>query len=183
MVGGVVEFFVLKFMEGTCHPTVDQTEVPKVIAEAELLKIKEALVHFPHKASKPSSLGGEHCDTLNVCVLTVPSASGNSICEQQCTLVAGRPQCSCSPGLSLGADGRSCEGKELKPAGEAEGVLKSSVVTDLTDRLWNSVLIAVFSSSLRSLVPAEEALLAGPSAADLSRSLISASRFVEQIRL
>ncbi|XP_037539894.1 fibulin-2 [Nematolebias whitei] len=34
---------------------------------------------------------------------------GNSICEQQCTPVAGRPQCSCSPGLSLGADGRSCE--------------------------------------------------------------------------
>ncbi|XP_017265268.1 fibulin-2 [Kryptolebias marmoratus] len=34
---------------------------------------------------------------------------GNSICEQQCTPVAGRPQCSCRPGFSLRADGRSCE--------------------------------------------------------------------------
>uniref|UniRef100_A0A3P9I0T0 Fibulin 2 n=1 Tax=Oryzias latipes TaxID=8090 RepID=A0A3P9I0T0_ORYLA len=32
-----------------------------------------------------------------------------NICEQQCTLVAGRPQCSCSLGFSLKADGRSCE--------------------------------------------------------------------------
>ncbi|XP_013880934.1 fibulin-2 isoform X2 [Austrofundulus limnaeus] len=34
---------------------------------------------------------------------------GNDICEQQCTPVAGRPHCSCSPGFSLRADGRSCE--------------------------------------------------------------------------
>lgn len=33
----------------------------------------------------------------------------NSICEQQCTPVGGQPQCSCSPGFSLRADGRSCE--------------------------------------------------------------------------
>uniref|UniRef100_A0A3Q1EXY5 Fibulin 2 n=1 Tax=Acanthochromis polyacanthus TaxID=80966 RepID=A0A3Q1EXY5_9TELE len=34
---------------------------------------------------------------------------GNSICEQQCTPVGGRPQCSCFPGFSLRADGRTCE--------------------------------------------------------------------------
>uniref|UniRef100_A0A3Q1AR84 Fibulin 2 n=1 Tax=Amphiprion ocellaris TaxID=80972 RepID=A0A3Q1AR84_AMPOC len=31
------------------------------------------------------------------------------ICEQQCTPVGGRPQCSCFPGFSLRADGRTCE--------------------------------------------------------------------------
>ncbi|CAB1437026.1 unnamed protein product [Pleuronectes platessa] len=42
---------------------------------------------------------------------TVPvdPCEGNSPCEQQCTPVGGRPQCSCSPGFSLRADGRSCE--------------------------------------------------------------------------
>ncbi|XP_056129911.1 fibulin-2-like isoform X2 [Lampris incognitus] len=34
---------------------------------------------------------------------------GNSPCMQQCTPVGGRPQCSCFPGFSLQADGRSCE--------------------------------------------------------------------------
>ncbi|KAF7210064.1 fibulin-2 [Nothobranchius furzeri] len=34
---------------------------------------------------------------------------GDSICEQQCTPVGGRPQCSCLPGFSLRADGHSCE--------------------------------------------------------------------------
>uniref|UniRef100_A0A3B5B6M5 Fibulin-2-like n=1 Tax=Stegastes partitus TaxID=144197 RepID=A0A3B5B6M5_9TELE len=34
---------------------------------------------------------------------------GNGICEQQCTPVGGRPQCSCLPGFSLRADGRTCE--------------------------------------------------------------------------
>ncbi|XP_054902420.1 fibulin-2-like isoform X1 [Poeciliopsis prolifica] len=34
---------------------------------------------------------------------------GNSICEQQCIPVGGRPQCSCSLGFSLRADGRSCD--------------------------------------------------------------------------
>ncbi|KAM4737714.1 LOW QUALITY PROTEIN: fibulin-2-like [Anableps anableps] len=33
----------------------------------------------------------------------------NSICEQQCTPVGGRPQCSCSLGFSLRADGHSCD--------------------------------------------------------------------------
>uniref|UniRef100_A0A3B3UTV0 Fibulin 2 n=1 Tax=Poecilia latipinna TaxID=48699 RepID=A0A3B3UTV0_9TELE len=37
------------------------------------------------------------------------SGSRNGICEQQCTPVGGRPQCSCSLGFSLRADGRSCE--------------------------------------------------------------------------
>ncbi|XP_060930400.1 fibulin-2-like [Limanda limanda] len=42
---------------------------------------------------------------------TVPvdPCEGNSPCEQQCTPVGGRPQCSCSPGFSLRSDGRSCE--------------------------------------------------------------------------
>ncbi|KAM9350581.1 fibulin-2-like [Symphorus nematophorus] len=45
---------------------------------------------------------------------TEPSAplnpcTGNSPCEQHCTSVGGRPQCSCFPGFSLRADGRSCE--------------------------------------------------------------------------
>uniref|UniRef100_A0A8C9X5K4 Fibulin 2 n=1 Tax=Sander lucioperca TaxID=283035 RepID=A0A8C9X5K4_SANLU len=35
--------------------------------------------------------------------------SGNSPCEQHCTSVGGRPQCSCFSGFSLMADGRSCE--------------------------------------------------------------------------
>lgn len=44
---------------------------------------------------------------------TQPSVSlnpceGSSICEQQCTPVEGRPQCSCFLGFSLRADGRSC---------------------------------------------------------------------------
>ncbi|XP_070825561.1 fibulin-2-like [Chaetodon trifascialis] len=34
---------------------------------------------------------------------------GNNPCEQHCTSVGGRPQCSCFPGFSLMADGRSCE--------------------------------------------------------------------------
>lgn len=34
---------------------------------------------------------------------------GNSPCEQQCTPVGSRPQCSCFPGFFLRADGRSCE--------------------------------------------------------------------------
>ncbi|XP_044066784.1 fibulin-2-like isoform X1 [Siniperca chuatsi] len=34
---------------------------------------------------------------------------GNSPCKQHCTSVGGRPQCSCFPGFSLMADGRSCE--------------------------------------------------------------------------
>ncbi|XP_076874920.1 fibulin-2-like isoform X2 [Brachyhypopomus gauderio] len=34
---------------------------------------------------------------------------GNGPCEQQCSLVAGRPVCSCFPGFSLQADGQSCE--------------------------------------------------------------------------
>ncbi|XP_038137761.1 fibulin-2 isoform X1 [Cyprinodon tularosa] len=34
---------------------------------------------------------------------------GSNICEQQCTPVGGRPQCSCFSGFSLRADGRSCE--------------------------------------------------------------------------
>uniref|UniRef100_A0A3B5M429 Fibulin 2 n=1 Tax=Xiphophorus couchianus TaxID=32473 RepID=A0A3B5M429_9TELE len=37
------------------------------------------------------------------------SGSRNGICEQQCTPVGGRPQCSCSLGFSLRADGRSCD--------------------------------------------------------------------------
>lgn len=40
---------------------------------------------------------------------------GNGPCEQHCTPVGARPHCSCSPGFTLRADGRSCEGKELKP--------------------------------------------------------------------
>ncbi|XP_012726848.2 fibulin-2 isoform X2 [Fundulus heteroclitus] len=45
---------------------------------------------------------------------TQPSVSlnpceGSSICEQQCTPVGGRPQCSCFLGFSLRADGHSCE--------------------------------------------------------------------------
>uniref|UniRef100_A0A4W6ENU1 Fibulin 2 n=1 Tax=Lates calcarifer TaxID=8187 RepID=A0A4W6ENU1_LATCA len=42
---------------------------------------------------------------------TVPvhPCEGNGPCEQQCTPVGGRPQCSCYPGFSLRADGRSCE--------------------------------------------------------------------------
>ncbi|XP_040915678.1 fibulin-2-like [Toxotes jaculatrix] len=39
----------------------------------------------------------------------VNPCEGNSPCEQQCTPVGGRPQCSCYPGFSLRADGRSCE--------------------------------------------------------------------------
>nr|XP_046253005.1 fibulin-2-like isoform X2 [Scatophagus argus] len=34
---------------------------------------------------------------------------GNNPCEQHCTSVGERPQCSCFPGFSLMADGRSCE--------------------------------------------------------------------------
>ncbi|XP_034028657.1 fibulin-2-like isoform X2 [Thalassophryne amazonica] len=34
---------------------------------------------------------------------------GNSPCEQQCTPVGGRVQCSCFPGFSLSTDGHSCE--------------------------------------------------------------------------
>ncbi|KAK5613946.1 hypothetical protein CRENBAI_014065 [Crenichthys baileyi] len=34
---------------------------------------------------------------------------GSSICEQQCTPVGGRPQCSCFLGFSLRADGHSCD--------------------------------------------------------------------------
>ncbi|KAM8754013.1 fibulin-2-like isoform 1-T2 [Acanthopagrus schlegelii] len=34
---------------------------------------------------------------------------GNGPCEQHCTSVGGRPQCSCVPGFSLKADGRTCE--------------------------------------------------------------------------
>lgn len=34
---------------------------------------------------------------------------GNGPCEQHCTSVGGRPQCSCFPGFSLTSDGRSCE--------------------------------------------------------------------------
>ncbi|XP_074538229.1 fibulin-2-like [Halichoeres trimaculatus] len=34
---------------------------------------------------------------------------GNSPCEQHCSSIGGRPQCSCFPGFSLMADGRSCE--------------------------------------------------------------------------
>lgn len=39
----------------------------------------------------------------------VDPCEGNSPCEHQCTSVGGRPQCSCFPGFSLMADGRSCE--------------------------------------------------------------------------
>ncbi|XP_046896495.1 fibulin-2-like isoform X1 [Hypomesus transpacificus] len=34
---------------------------------------------------------------------------GNGTCMQQCTPVAGKPQCSCFPGFSLTADGQSCQ--------------------------------------------------------------------------
>ncbi|XP_029292371.1 fibulin-2-like [Cottoperca gobio] len=34
---------------------------------------------------------------------------GNGPCQQHCTSVGGTPQCSCLPGFSLMADGRSCE--------------------------------------------------------------------------
>ncbi|KAM9341906.1 fibulin-2-like isoform 2-T2 [Pholidichthys leucotaenia] len=44
---------------------------------------------------------------------TQPAVSHNpcegNICEQQCTPVGGKPRCSCFPGFSLRADGRSCE--------------------------------------------------------------------------
>ncbi|XP_032377048.1 fibulin-2 isoform X1 [Etheostoma spectabile] len=39
----------------------------------------------------------------------VNPCEGNSPCEQHCTSVGGRPQCSCFSGFSLMADGRSCE--------------------------------------------------------------------------
>ncbi|XP_071332764.1 fibulin-2-like isoform X2 [Trachinotus anak] len=39
----------------------------------------------------------------------VNPCEGNGPCEQQCTPVGGRPQCSCFPGFSLRADGHSCE--------------------------------------------------------------------------
>uniref|UniRef100_A0A8C7SRU2 Fibulin 2 n=1 Tax=Oncorhynchus mykiss TaxID=8022 RepID=A0A8C7SRU2_ONCMY len=35
--------------------------------------------------------------------------TGNGLCMQQCSSVAGRPGCSCFPGFSLMADGQSCE--------------------------------------------------------------------------
>lgn len=42
---------------------------------------------------------------------TVPvnPCEGNGPCEQHCTPVGARPHCSCSPGFTLRADGRSCE--------------------------------------------------------------------------
>uniref|UniRef100_A0A7N5ZS78 Fibulin 2 n=1 Tax=Anabas testudineus TaxID=64144 RepID=A0A7N5ZS78_ANATE len=42
--------------------------------------------------------------------------------SQHCTPVGGRPQCSCSPGFSLGNDERSCEGKQLKPTDKTENI-------------------------------------------------------------
>ncbi|XP_041859588.1 fibulin-2-like [Melanotaenia boesemani] len=42
-------------------------------------------------------------------IVPLNPCEGNDICEQQCTPVGGRPQCSCSSGFSLRADGRSCE--------------------------------------------------------------------------
>uniref|UniRef100_A0A671VZM9 Fibulin 2 n=1 Tax=Sparus aurata TaxID=8175 RepID=A0A671VZM9_SPAAU len=49
--------------------------------------------------------------------------SGNGPCEQHCTSVGGRPQCSCVPGFSLQADGRTCEGKEPKCSYNAEYIV------------------------------------------------------------
>lgn len=55
---------------------------------------------------------------------------GNSPCEQHCTSVGGRPQCSCIPGFSLMADGRSC--------GDINECL-SSRACQLNERCVNSV--------------------------------------------
>ncbi|KAM3618612.1 uncharacterized protein V6R79_022486 [Siganus canaliculatus] len=41
--------------------------------------------------------------------VAIDHCEGNGPCEQQCTSVGGRAQCSCLPGFSLMADGRSCE--------------------------------------------------------------------------
>ncbi|XP_042348440.1 fibulin-2-like [Plectropomus leopardus] len=42
-------------------------------------------------------------------VVPLNPCEGNGPCEQHCTSVGGRPQCSCFPGFSLTSDGHSCE--------------------------------------------------------------------------
>ncbi|XP_028309388.1 fibulin-2-like [Gouania willdenowi] len=54
-----------------------------------------------------------------------------NICEQQCAPVGGRPQCSCFPGLSLRADGRSCE--------DVNECLLSAHTCQLDERCVNTV--------------------------------------------
>lgn len=78
--------------------------------------------------------------------------SGNNICEQQCTPVGGQPRCSCSPGFSLRADGRSCEGKEVKRWNNAENLWRSESGLHLQHSFKSS------SWARRHLVPFEKFL-------------------------
>ncbi|XP_067384053.1 fibulin-2-like isoform X2 [Channa argus] len=54
------------------------------------------------EATSPLTPPSQPLVPLNPC-------EGNNPCEQHCTPVGGRPQCSCFPGFSLRADGHSCE--------------------------------------------------------------------------
>lgn len=88
------------------------------------------------------------------------------------------------------ADGRSCEGKELKASYNVENIslhcTRAACEKCAQSYKWKmamtmaiSVLISVFFLSQRSLVPVEESFLARLSATDLSFSLISACRFAD----
>lgn len=71
----------------------------------ETVEEENRLKEDDRAAVEPTSLPPsptQHSVPLNPC-------EGNSPCEQQCTPVGERPQCSCFPGFSLMSDGRSCE--------------------------------------------------------------------------
>ncbi|XP_019951696.2 fibulin-2-like isoform X1 [Paralichthys olivaceus] len=77
------------------------TCAPESVDEENRLKEDDRAAEEPTSPlPSPPSHAADPCEEL---------FPGNSPCEQQCTPVGGRPQCSCSPGFSIRADGRSCE--------------------------------------------------------------------------
>ncbi|KAL3064511.1 hypothetical protein OYC64_000719 [Pagothenia borchgrevinki] len=75
------------------------TCAPETLDEENRLKEDDRVAVDPTSTPPPPT---QPSVPLNPC-------EGNGPCEQHCTSVGGRPQCSCFPGYSLMANGRSCE--------------------------------------------------------------------------
>ncbi|XP_063750103.1 fibulin-2-like isoform X2 [Eleginops maclovinus] len=75
------------------------TCAPETLDEENRLKENDRVAVEPTSTLPPHT---QPSVPLNPC-------EGNGPCEQHCTSVGGRPQCSCFPGYSLMANGCSCE--------------------------------------------------------------------------
>ncbi|XP_047467362.1 fibulin-2-like isoform X2 [Mugil cephalus] len=63
----------------------------------------------PDEENGLTEVGRDAAEPTSRSPVPLDPCEGNGFCDQQCTPVGGRPQCSCFPGYSLQADGRSCE--------------------------------------------------------------------------